>query len=147
MNLQVEVTNSLHFYFFQNFNFHDFLWVEFYQFAQRFLKRWFFLCLFDIFLMVSVLAHINEVTMVVKLMTPLLTWPFPLKAFFYYKCIYVLLRSLRFLWNLESFFMFYISNCFQTFIKLSLALNRGFFCKVKVKDERYDNIYMQHGII
>jgi hypothetical protein len=43
--------------------------------------------------------------------------------------------------------MFYISNCFQTFIKLSLALKRGFFCKVKVKDERYDNIYMQHGII
>lgn len=47
------------------------------------------------FLLVSVLAHINEVTMVVKLMTPLLAWPFALKAFFYYKCIYVLLKSLR----------------------------------------------------
>ncbi len=49
--------------------------------------------------------------------------------------------------NFEEFFMFYISNCLQIFIKLSLALNRGFFCKVKVKDERYDNMYMQHGII
>jgi hypothetical protein len=43
--------------------------------------------------------------------------------------------------------MFYISNCLQIFIKLSLDLNRGFFCKVRVKDERYDNMYMQQGII
>jgi len=100
-----------------------------------------------IFLIVSVLAHLNEVTMVVKLMTPLLAWPFALKAFFYYKCIYVLLKILRVLWILKSFLMFYISNCLQIFIKLSLALNRGFFCKVRVKVERYDNMYMQHGII
>jgi hypothetical protein len=43
--------------------------------------------------------------------------------------------------------MFYISCCLQIFIKLSLASNRGFFCKVKVKDERYGNMYTQHGII
>jgi len=145
-NFQVEVTNSLHFYVFQNFNFHEFSWVDFINWFKDFWKGGFFFVYLN-FLMVSVLAHLNEVTMVVKLMTPLLAWPFALKAFFYYKCIYVLLKILRVLWILKSFLMFYISNCLQIFIKLSLALNRGFFCKVRVKVERYDNMYMQHGII
>jgi hypothetical protein len=101
----------------------------------------------DFFFMVSVLAHINEVMMVVKLMTPLLAWPFALKAFFLLQMHLYIIEEFEGFVNFEEFFMFYISNCLQIIIKLSLALNRDLFCKIRVKDERYDNMYMQHGII
>jgi hypothetical protein len=98
--------------------------------------------------MVGVLAHVNGVTIVVKLMTPLLAWPFALNAFLKLQMHLRIIEEFEGFVNFEEFFfMFYISCCLQIFIKLSLASNKGFFCKVKVKDERYGNMYTQHGII
>lgn len=70
--------------------------------------------------MVSVLAHINEVMMVVKLMTPILTWPFALKSFFLLQMHLCIIEEFEVFVKFGKFFnvLYFklLSNFYQAFI-------------------------------